>query len=471
MFDRVYLINLKRRPDRLAAFEALCAEKEWKLAAPIIFEAIDGNRVGVPDYYISGGGAWGCLRSHVRILEQCLMDDVKSVLILEDDVTWKRDAWERLDEFLRIVPSDWDQLMLGGQQQRKPESISPGVVRCLNCQRTHAYAIRGRAMKDLLRLWFKCNRHIDHDMGPWQAKWRVYAPAEFIFGQGESRSDISGNRDHTRFWTPPSASAPVVHLTCSREIARQLRGHGLHMGYMRDPVTDYDAGLVNLVATNNLERGLKKWLDTILWEAASEEGAVACVWHPIVTLDMLKKIYAGPLIDVKGATLEECLTQIPKQAAARRLLAQTHLILLRATRGVMEALRGHGWHSGYWRDAVSGQDNGLREIADLKGQDRADRLRAWVEELSREAENLANGVVCCWHSEITQEELQAAASSRKVIAIDAHTVGDALQAFQAATQEKAPCGRCGLLVPSSELQDGYKACLMCSGRVPLGDSI
>ncbi len=428
MFDRIYLINLKRRPDRISAFEKLRAEKGWNLPEPIIFEAVDGSKVGVPDYYIAGGGAWGCCRSHVRIIEQCVMDDVGSVLVLEDDLTWMSDAWDRLAGFMKSLPSDWDQLMLGGQHLRKTESVSPGVHRCSNCHRTHAYAVRGRAMKDLLNLWYKCNTHVDHAMGPWQAKWRVYAPDPFIFGQGPGKSDISGNRDNARFWTPPSQSAPVVHLTAPREVARQLRDHGLHMGHMRDRNTDYDAGLTSLAAQQDPSRGLKKWLDTILWEAASEEGSVATVWHPAFTVEMVQRVYSGAVVPVSGMTLEECLPQLPTQSKRRPSLCRSHAILLRSSRGVMESLRGHGWHSGYWRDDITGQDNGLRAIAKLpQGDERRAKLAAWVDELASEAEAIPGGVACAWHPDITTEDL---AGLRKVVVIEADSVGDAIQQFQ-----------------------------------------
>ena len=106
IFDRVVLINLRRRPDRLAAFRRLQAEKGWRLPEPELFEAIDGGKVGEPTYYVAGGGAWGCLRSHVSILERAVMDDVASLLVFEDDVPGHDDAWDRLYRFLSAVPTD-----------------------------------------------------------------------------------------------------------------------------------------------------------------------------------------------------------------------------------------------------------------------------------------------------------------------------------------------------------------------------
>jgi hypothetical protein len=142
IFDRVVVINLRRRPDRLAAFQNSIAGCNWPFIAPTVFEAIDGNQVPVPDKWSAGGGAWGCMQSHRQILERAIQDDVNALLVLEDDACFQTNFRAAVERFLATVPSDWDQLMLGGQHMIPPEPVALGVVRCLNCQRTHSYAIQ-----------------------------------------------------------------------------------------------------------------------------------------------------------------------------------------------------------------------------------------------------------------------------------------------------------------------------------------
>ena len=56
--------------------------------------------------------------------------------------------------------------MLGGQHiSGGPSVVKPGVVKCLNCQRTHAYALRGKWLRDLYSNWQTWHTHIDHKMG------------------------------------------------------------------------------------------------------------------------------------------------------------------------------------------------------------------------------------------------------------------------------------------------------------------
>ncbi len=413
-----FLINLRRRPDRLARFRQLQADNGWKLAEPVVVEAVEGDKVGVPTYFLSGGGAWGCLRSHIAILEYAIMKDLGTIFVMEDDVTWHADAWDRLAAFVEAVPDDWHQLMLGGQHIQTPEVVCPGVLRCRDTERTHAYALRGPAIKSLLTRWYASNVHCDWTMGrDWQKDWNVYAPDPFVFGQGGGRSDISGRDNATNFWTAPTGVA-VVHLVTPGPVVRQLRGYGLHTGYQRNE-QDLDTGLCEVVGSAYPQAALKHWLDVVLWEAGAEGKAVA-VWHPGITFEQVKAVWPEA-IPIKGDTVEECLQQA-KGLSLKENVTATHLVVLRASKAVAEALP---WHLGYWRDAVTGYDNGLRHIATLK--ERAAELAEWVQTVGNEAERKGS-VPCLWHPDIGVDEVQAA-TSRRVVEIAGENVEECLIAW------------------------------------------
>jgi hypothetical protein len=293
------------------------ADKGWPFREPEIFEAIDGNRVPCPPGFVQGGGAWGCLQSHRQVLERAIHDGVNRLLVLEDDLCMRPGFVADVERFLREVPEDWDQLMLGGQHCSPAKPAKPGIVRCggpQGCQRTHAYAIRGKFLRDLYAHWCRPGEagHCDWSMGPLQERYKVYAPDPFVFGQDRSHSDIAGGMQAKRFWLAASGKEPLLLLRCSREIVVSLRSRGIHTGHSRDPRTDIDVGLAKIFMAPGAPpaayyAGLKSWLWELQGECASDETLTLGVWHPDanITMEMLQASWGGPIAEIVAATADE----------------------------------------------------------------------------------------------------------------------------------------------------------------------
>ena len=253
-FARVVCINLDRRPDRWRRFaEGLPADWPWPM--PIRIPAIDGQRVRHPDHWTSGGGAWGCYRSHLQIIESALNDAVRSILILEDDALFPSGFTARALDWLRTVPADWQMLYLGGQHlfaaRHPPVEIRPGVYQPYNVNRTHAFALQGDMLQivyqHLLRHDWHRRNHIDHHLGRLhqQRQHRIYCPPEWLVGQASGKSNISGKTPPDRFWRPaeqiaddrrsslppPSCVAILgLHSSGSSALAQALWHCGLWFG-------------------------------------------------------------------------------------------------------------------------------------------------------------------------------------------------------------------------------------------------
>ncbi len=250
-FDKVVVVNLDRRPDRMAQFERHIAAIDWPFRRPERFAAVEGRGSSPPSWWRAGGAAWGCHQSHVRIIEQAIREQLSSILILEDDVFFENGLRQRAGSFLTAVPDDWQQIYLGGQhlsQRRQPPvRVNDQVLRPFNVNRTHAYALHRRGF-ELVHQWLtdfeshshRPAHHVDHRLGALHesGQIKVYAPNQWLAGQWESHSNIKGKTMPVRLWNGhqvkgrsyPFVAVIGLHRSGSSCLAGVLHALGVHMG-------------------------------------------------------------------------------------------------------------------------------------------------------------------------------------------------------------------------------------------------
>lgn len=206
MFDRVVVISLARRPDRLAAFLERAAAA-WPGQAIDLIPAVDGQAEPPPSWWKTTPGAWGCYQSHRRAIGSALADGVERLLVFEDDATFAPDFPARLAAV--TVPADADWLYLGGQHLKRPDPVCDGLVRGVNVNRTHAYALLGRRALTLVREHLEpdpkrwtARHHVDHHYGLLHTAraLNVYAASPWLCGQSAGLSDVDGRNRPERAW-------------------------------------------------------------------------------------------------------------------------------------------------------------------------------------------------------------------------------------------------------------------------------
>ena len=216
-FDRVFVINCSHRPDRLAEFkEEITSKGLADIDKITVYPAIIGDYTSHPAGWGGGRGAWGCLQSHRRIMEDLMhIRDERaaltwgSALILEDDVFFLDNALEDLKRFMTSVPGDWGQIYLGGQHRRPiGKTPNPDVIVGKSVNRTHAYAVSAPCIQKIYNHvsympdYVGTNKHIDHqlELAHQRADWPVYCPAKWICGQRANTSNVSGKKLEAMTW-------------------------------------------------------------------------------------------------------------------------------------------------------------------------------------------------------------------------------------------------------------------------------
>lgn len=309
-FDRVVVINLKRRIDRKERLLAHFSEIQWPFREPEWFEAVDSSLIPEPMFWTAGAGAWGCMQSHRQVLERAMMDGVNSLLVLEDDVFFVPGFAKKALSFMQNVPGDWEQIMFGGQfvdrdMKWTREAVADGVDRVAGVERTHAYAVRGRFMRDLYSKWCASTGHCDHVMGPFQHGRAVYAPSEFLAGQAEGKSDISHNDNPAKLWVKPPGDWAVTLFVGTPEAAREFRiENGKHSGH--NLTDEVDIGLKMIMGAPEGERveKLRSWVSMIEWEGKSKTPEKQCMIYGVP--EALCRAALGDRLVVAGAKRAGC---------------------------------------------------------------------------------------------------------------------------------------------------------------------
>jgi len=214
-FKHTSVVSLDKFPKRWEIFQERATKAG--LTGYKKFHAIEGDKVPPSGWFRGGNGAWGCLMSHLRIVQDALMDDKPGhILVFEDDAVFSDDWLERMHRIMDEVGDDWDMLYLGGQHLHMPRvkpyrmTFNKEVVNARNINRTHAFAINKRFLgKYQQHIMFapdyieaKSNFHIDHQLGilHQHQNYSILAAQPWINGQGAGLSWTCGRKTGENWW-------------------------------------------------------------------------------------------------------------------------------------------------------------------------------------------------------------------------------------------------------------------------------
>ncbi len=153
-WDKVYIINLKRRSDRkkimieklkkigLTNYEFINAVDGLKLKVSKVFDNLKNkNKTQILNY-----GHFGCILSHIKVLKNAILNNYNRVMILEDDIEFPDDFIEKINN---INVPEFNILYLGGPIKESKLFIDGWGIHN-EIMGTYGYILDSKIFKDVL---------------------------------------------------------------------------------------------------------------------------------------------------------------------------------------------------------------------------------------------------------------------------------------------------------------------------------
>lgn len=180
--DKVYLVNLLKREDRLLESAKLLEEYEIPYS---IFTAIEKPK-----------GAEGLRDTMNLIFKEAIENDYDCILVFEDDVKFMEEKWwvhEVMNMVFNQLPENYHLCYLGGQPTNGyPNFYSPNLLPAYKYFATQSVIYSKQGIKEIV------NRGMDYPIDNWlvseiQTLGQCYAIDPLLCSQRKGYSDIAKN--------------------------------------------------------------------------------------------------------------------------------------------------------------------------------------------------------------------------------------------------------------------------------------
>jgi len=195
-FDKVFLINLDRRQDRLENFKK--EVEKFDLGNFERFPAYDGNSLDLTKYsHDIKPGVIGLRESNLSIIQEAKKNNYKKIAIIEDDCFFTEEVLN-IENYFSVLPDNWDLLYMGGNHNthsgyESPLQINDKIIKLHHTFTTHFVGIN-ETMFDVIEDYIiNSEEPIDVLYSNIQKKYNVYSFTPAIAHQLEGFSDIENN--------------------------------------------------------------------------------------------------------------------------------------------------------------------------------------------------------------------------------------------------------------------------------------
>lgn len=195
-FPNKVCINLDKRSDRWEKMRSKFAQHN--IERVVRFPALDGRTLELPASWDYLPGAYGCLRSHLAVIEQAREQARQSVLIFEDDAVFDPQLNARFTEYVKQLPQDWDMVLFGGLHGEAPRKVSRNVVKVTYSLSTYAYAMKHTIYDGFIEVNRQALKVLDENTRSLQNRFNCYCFMPHLAWVEEDYSDVSEER--TSHW-------------------------------------------------------------------------------------------------------------------------------------------------------------------------------------------------------------------------------------------------------------------------------
>lgn len=179
-FDRVVVINLDRRTDRLEKFTSQAKDLGIDF---VRYSAIDAEACGIT-------GQRACAASHRQVLADALADGVERLFIFEDDALFDANFNDTFANIVKVLPVDWQMLYLGSWPYSIIDIGIEGLKRTEGNITTHAYGAKREIFESLIEASLNIQHPIDVAYGLLHQSVATYMASPSIVTQAPDFSDI-----------------------------------------------------------------------------------------------------------------------------------------------------------------------------------------------------------------------------------------------------------------------------------------
>jgi len=185
-------INLDRRLDRWQRIQERFSEHGIDRVRR--FPALDGKQLEVPSLWKSFPGGYGCLRSHLAVVEQARESRQPSVLILEDDAVLAADFNAKFADYSEQVPEGWDMLFFGAIHGLPITRVSSNIIRVTHSLSTYAYALKHTVYDAFIEVNRKALTVLDENTRELQKLFNCYCFMPHLAWVENDYSDVREER-------------------------------------------------------------------------------------------------------------------------------------------------------------------------------------------------------------------------------------------------------------------------------------